>query len=214
MSKLIGPHGNQRVLATGVALDEAQAAMILIHGRGASAESILGLSTELPHPKFAYLAPQAANNTWYPQGFMSRIEVNEPGISSGMALIESIIERVVEAGIAHERIMLGGFSQGACLSSEFVARHARRYGGVFAFSGGLIGPDGTLRDYEGSLDGTPVFFGCSDIDFHIPEERVHHSAGVLETLGGDVTTRIYPNMDHTVNQDEIAFVREMMAGVI
>jgi predicted esterase len=214
MNNPAAPHQNQPLMATGVSLDEAEAAMILIHGRGASAESILGLSTELPHPKFAYLAPQAANHTWYPQGFMSPIEVNEPGISSGMAVIESIIEHVVEAGIPHERIMIGGFSQGACLASEFVARHAQRYGGVFAFSGGLIGPDGILRDYEGSLDGTPVFFGCSDVDFHIPEQRVHHSAGILEKLGGDVTTRIYPNMDHTVNQDEIAFVREMMAGVV
>ncbi len=214
MSNSSTPHQNQPIVSTGLSLDEAEAAMILVHGRGASAESILSLSTELPHPKFAYLAPQAANNTWYPQSFLSPIEVNEPGISSGIAAIEALVERAVQAGIPHEKIVIGGFSQGACLTLEFVARHARRYGSVFAFSGGLIGSDGTPRDYEGSLNGTPIFIGCSDVDFHIPEARVHHSDEVLKNLGGDVTTKIYPNMGHTVNLDEINAVREMISTVV
>lgn len=214
MSNSSTPHQNQPIVTTGVSLDEAEAAMILVHGRGASAESILSLSTELPHPKFAYLAPQAANNTWYPQSFLSPIEVNEPGISSGIVAIEALVEQAVEAGIPHEKIVIGGFSQGACLTLEFVARHARRYGSVFAFSGGLIGPDGTPRDYEGSLNSTPIFIGCSDVDFHIPEARVHHSDEVLKNLGGDVTTKIYPNMGHTVNLDEINTVRAMISTVV
>jgi predicted esterase len=205
-----GPLQGQPVLEAGTALDQAKGALILVHGRGATAQSILTLADELPHPETAYLAPQATGNSWYPYSFLAPMARNEPGLSSGLALIGEVLDRLKAADIPPERILLLGFSQGACLALEFAARHARRYGGVVGLSGGLIGPDGTPRDYVGSLEGTPVFLGCSDTDFHIPQERVHHSAAVLERLGGQVTTRLYPNMGHTINQDELAFVQDMM----
>jgi predicted esterase len=158
----------------------------------------------------AYLAPQAAGNTWYPYSFLAPLEHNEPGLSSGLAVLADRLAQLGDAGIPPERTLILGFSQGACLAVEFAARHARRYGGVIGLSGGLIGPDGTPRDYAGSLDGTPVFLGCSDIDPHIPLARVEHSADVLALLGADVTTRLYPGMGHTINQDEIAFVRDLV----
>ena len=213
-NSMMGPHQGQPVLTAGEPLDRAQAAMIMVHGRGATAESILTLADELAQPGFIYLAPQAAGNTWYPNSFLAPIPSNEPGISSGLAVIAGLLDHLAEAGIPAERTMLLGFSQGACLTLEFTARHARRYGGVAGLSGGLIGPDGTPRDYAGSLAGTPIFLGCSDVDFHIPKERVEHSAEVLQRLGGDVTTRLYPGMGHMVNQDEINFVQKMMAALV
>lgn len=214
-----GPHQGQPVLAAGAPLDQAQAAMILVHGRGATAESILTLTAEFKasgfdDSGFAYLAPQAAGNTWYPYSFLTPIPHNEPGLSSGLRVIADLIDHMTAAGIPQERMMLLGFSQGACLTLEFTARHARRYGGIAGLSGGLIGPDGTPRNYEGSLSGTPVFLGCSDVDFHIPKERVEHTAEVLRHLGGDVTMRLYPGMDHTVNQDEVDFVVGMMKNLL
>ncbi len=208
-----GPHQGQPVLAAGTPLDSARAAVVMVHGRGATAESILTLADELDQPGFAYLAPQAARNTWYPNSFLAPIPSNEPDLSSGLAAIGQVLEHIAATGIPLERTMLLGFSQGACLALEFVARHARRYGGVAGLSGGLIGPDGTPRDYPGSLAGTPIFLGCSDVDFHIPKERVDHSAEVLRRLGGDVTKRLYPGMGHTVNQDEIEAVRAIMAAL-
>jgi predicted esterase len=209
-----GPHQGRPVLAAGTPLAQAQAAMILIHGRGATAESILDLAAEVDRPGFAYLAPQAAGNTWYPNSFLAPIPSNEPGLSSGLAVIDGLLAHLAVAGLPPERTILLGFSQGACLTLEYVARHARRYGGVAGLSGGLIGPDGTPRAYAGSLAGTPIFLGCSDVDFHIPKERVEESAAVLRRLGGDVTMRLYPNMGHTVNADELAAVRALMAGLV
>jgi phospholipase/carboxylesterase len=205
-----GPHQGQPVLAAGTALDQARGALIMVHGRGATAQSMLTLAQELPHPDTAFLAPQAAGHSWYPYSFMAPIAQNEPGLSSGLARIGEVLDQLNVAGIPSERIILLGFSQGACLVLEFAARHAQRYGGVVGLSGGLIGPDGTSRDYAGSLDGTSIFLGCSEADFHIPQERVHHSAAVLERLGGQVTKRLYPNLGHTVNQDELAVVRNML----
>lgn len=207
---MTGPHQGQPVFAAGAPLDRAKAAMVMVHGRGASAQSILTLAEALDRPDFAYVAPQASGNTWYPNSFLAPIPSNEPGISSGMQAISDVLEQVAVTGIPAERTILLGFSQGACLALEYSARHARRYGGVAALSGGLIGPDGTPRDYPGSLDGTPVFLGCSDVDFHIPKQRVDLSAQVLEQLGADVTERIYPGMGHTVNEDEIAHVQAIM----
>ena len=209
-----GPHQGQPVLAAGEPIDRAKAAMVMVHGRGATAENILELAFELKQPDFVYLAPQAAGNSWYPNSFLAPIASNEPGISSGLASIASILAQVEEAAIPLERTMILGFSQGACLALEFVARNARRYGGVVGLSGGLIGPDGTPRDYAGSLAGTPVFLGCSDRDPHIPRERVEQSAEVLEKLGGNVIARLYPRMGHTVNLDEIRFVRSMMTALL
>jgi predicted esterase len=209
-----GPHQGQPVLAAGEPLERAGAAMVLVHGRGATAESILTLAAELEQPGFAYLAPQAAGNTWYPYSFLAPIANNEPYLSSALAVLGQLLAHITAAGIPAERTILLGFSQGACLATEFAARNARRYGGLVGLSGGLIGPDGTPRDYPGSLDGTLVFLGCSDVDPHIPAARVRHSADVLRRLGGDVTARLYPRMGHTVNEDEIEFVQGMMAALI
>lgn len=188
--------------------------MVMIHGRGATAESILTLVQAIDTPGFAYLAPQAAGNTWYPNSFLSPIPGNEPGISSGLAAIGDLMERIRAAAISPERTMLLGFSQGACLSLEYSARNARRYGGIAGLSGGLIGPNDTPRDYPGSFNGTPVFLGCSDVDFHIPVERVKETARVFDYMGAMVTTRLYPGMGHIVNDDEVNAVRAMMAAVV
>jgi phospholipase/carboxylesterase len=205
-----GPHQGQPVRTGGTPLSRARGAMVMLHGRGATAESILSLASELDAPDFVYLAPQAGGNSWWPQSFLAPIASNEPGISSAMAAVEDVLRLVATAGIPSERTLLLGFSQGACLATEFAARHARRYGGVAALSGGLIGPDGTPRDYAGSLDGTSVFLGCSDMDSHIPAERVRESAEVMRRVGGDVTMRLYSGMGHQINEDEIAEVRAMM----
>jgi phospholipase/carboxylesterase len=206
-----GPHQGQPVFAAGEPLERARAAMLLVHGRGATAHDILTLAAEFDQPGYAYLAPQAANNTWYPYSFLEPVERNEPYLSSALATLGQLLAHIAAAGIPAERIILLGFSQGACLATEFAARNARRYGGLAGLSGGLIGPDGTPRDYPGALDGTPVFLGCSDVDPHIPAARVQHSAEVLRRLGGDVTARLYPTMGHTVNEDEIEAVRQIMA---
>ncbi|NDJ60513.1 MAG: phospholipase [Chloroflexi bacterium] len=211
MSESSHTHHGQPVLATGAPLQSATAAMILIHGRGATAESILSLAAELSQPGFACLAPQAAANTWYPYSFLQPLEANEPHLSSALAVIAALVEHVNAAGVPTDKIVILGFSQGACLALEFAARNAQRFGGVIAFSGGLIGPDGISRDYAGSLAGTPVFIGCSDVDFHIPVQRVQHSTAILQQLGGEVTERIYPGMGHTVNEDEINFARALIA---
>ena len=208
------PHGGQPVLTAGVPLDRAKAAMIMVHGRGAGPRNILDLVPALDRPDFTYLAPAAQGGTWYPYSFLMDMARNEPGISSGMSVLDQLMRELESRGIPRSRILLLGFSQGACLASEFTARHAARYGGLIAFSGGLIGPPGTPRNYGGSLDGTPVFLGCSDIDPHIPKERVQESAAVFERIGAAVTTRLYPGMGHEVNDDEIAFARERMDVVL
>jgi predicted esterase len=187
--------------------------MVMLHGRGATAESILTLVPALDVADFAYLAPQAGGNSWWPQSFLAPIPQNEPGISSAMQAVEDTLARLEAAGVVADRTLLLGFSQGACLAAEFAARNARHYGGLAVLSGGLIGPNGTQRDYPGSLDGTPVFLGCSDMDSHIPAERVRLSAEVMERMGGEVTMRLYPGMGHTIIEDELEAVRAMMALV-
>jgi phospholipase/carboxylesterase len=214
LNNISGPHRGQPVLASGESLEHAKAAMIMLHGRGASAEDILSLAAEVNQPGFAYLAPQAAGYAWYPNSFLAPLASNEPDLESALAVIASLLAQVAEARIGPERTILLGFSQGACLTLEFVARNPQRYGGVAALSGGLIGPDGTPRDYPGSLAETPIFLGCSDRDFHIPKERVELSAEVLQKMGGHVTARLYPNMGHTVNRDELRFVSNMMASLV
>ena len=204
------PHAGQPVLHSGPAIKDARLVAIMIHGRGASAEDILGLSSEFNTGGITYLAPQAAGRTWYPYSFLSPVPQNEPGISSGLGVIGELIEEVARQGVPAERVALMGFSQGACLAVEFAARHARRYAVIAGFSGGLIGPAGTPRDYEGSFDSTPVFLGCSDIDPHIPLERVHESAEVFRRMGGSVDERIYPRMGHTVNRDELDAVEALL----
>lgn len=208
-----GPHAGQPALSAGAALGSARQAVILLHGRGASADDILSLAAELGRTDFAYLAPEAAGHSWYPYTFLAPLERNEPWLSSALETISALLRETAAAGIPPERTVLMGFSQGACLLLEYAARHARRYGGIVAFSGGLIGPDGTPRAYPGSLAGTPVFLGCSDVDPHVPSARVEASAQVLRRLGADVTMRLYAGMGHTVNADELAHARAILAAV-
>lgn len=213
MSGLRGPHQTQPLVWAGRAAAEAAGAMVMVHGRGATAESILELRRELGPSDLAYVAPQAAGSSWYPYSFLAPMEKNEPGLSSGLTRIGQALAELEAAGIPPERTILLGFSQGACLALEFAARNARRYGGVVGLSGGLIGPPGTPRDYDGSFAATPVFLGCSDRDPHIPRERVDETAEVLRAMGAEVTERIYPAMGHTVNEDELELVRGIVAGV-
>jgi predicted esterase len=211
-------HAGQPLRHAGAPLDgraRARAAMVMIHGRGGSADDILGLSELFGDVArdWAFVAPQAANGTWYPERFMAPMERNEPWLSSALETVGRTVARVEEAGIASDQIVLLGFSQGACLTTEWTARNARRFGGIAALSGGLIGPEGTPRDYAGSLDGTPVFIGCSDRDPHIPEPRVRETATVLERLGARVDLRIYPNAPHGIFEDEIKAVVAMLESV-
>ena len=205
------PHQGQPTLRAGVDLAEATSAMILIHGRGASAEDIMLLAGELPHPGMVYLAPQASGYTWYPHSFLSPIAQNEPGISSGLQVIADMLTALDGRGIPPARVVLAGFSQGACLTSEFIARHPQRYGGALIFSGGVIGPPGMARQDEGDLGGTPIFIGCGDPDSHIPRSRVEETAEIFQRMGGDVVAQIYPGMGHTINQAEIAQARATLA---
>jgi len=215
-----GPHQGTEPRQAGTPPEEARAGVVLLHGRGATARGILDLAREIDVDGVAYLAPGAARNTWYPQSFLAPVSANEPGRSSGLRAIADAVGTLTAAGLPRERVVLGGFSQGACLATEFAARNPRRYGGVFALSGGLIGETVPVEEYatgnEGAMDGTPVFLGCSDVDPHIPVERVHDTREVFEALGADVTERIYEGMGHTVNPDELEHVRrivERAAGV-
>jgi predicted esterase len=208
----IPPHGEAGILRRAPGATPGRA-VIMVHGRGATAESIAALGAPLQLNDALLLAPQASGNTWYPQSFLMPMAVNEPGISSGIALLESLVRQVEGEGIPANKIALLGFSQGACLTLEFTARHPRRYGAVIGFSGGLIGPAGTPRNYPGSLDGTPVFLGCSDIDGHIPKERVQESAGVLTRMGATVDLRLYPGMGHLVNEDELSAARALLDAI-
>jgi phospholipase/carboxylesterase len=201
-------------VTAGTDLDEAEAAVVLVHGRGATARSIVRMAESFHRPGVAYLAPQANRNTWYPNPFTAPVESNEPGRTSGLRAVADAVDEANAAGIPTERVALLGFSQGACLASEFVARNPTRYGGLAALSGGLIGETIDPADYEGDLEGTPAFFGCSDVDPHIPEERVHASADVFERLGADVTKRLYPGMGHTINEDESEYVSAMVADLL
>ncbi len=213
MSNPGNPHAGQPVLTMGPKPDQARLAMILVHGRGASAEDILGLAREFRQSDVAYLAPRAAGHTWYPYTFLAPIEKNEPALSSALGVLEGLVSTLAEQGLPPERVLLLGFSQGACLSLEFTARNPRRHAAVIGLSGGLIGPPGTPRNYSGSAAGTFVFLGCSDVDPHIPIERVRETAEVLRGLGAVVDERIYHGMGHTVNRDEIEAVRMILSGL-
>lgn len=200
-------------MVAGAPLDTARAAAILLHGRGGSAHDMLGLAELLARDGVAFLVPQATDHTWYPQRFIAPLEANEPWLSSALGVVSALIDRAGMAGIDASRIMLLGFSQGACLALESAARQARRYGAVVGLSGGLIGPPGRERNDRGAFFGTPVFLGCSDTDFHIPLASVEEAATVLTRMGAVVDKRIYRGMDHTVNDDEIEAVRALLAGL-
>ena len=204
------PHANPSILQAGAPINEARLVAVLLHGRGATAQDILTLSQEFSARDVAYLAPQATGNTWYPYSFLMPIEQNEPSLSSALKMIGNLLASLADKGFPANRIALMGFSQGACLTLEFAARHAQRYAMIAAFSGGLIGPPGTAREYSGSFDATPVFLGCSDVDPHIPVERVHESAEVFTRMGAIVDKRIYRHMGHTINEDEIDAVETLL----
>ncbi|QSX00850.1 alpha/beta hydrolase [Haloterrigena alkaliphila] len=212
-----GPHQGQPLVTGGTDLADADAAVVLTHGRGATAQGMVQMANEIHREGVAFLAPQAARKTWYPNSFLEPVERNEPGRTSGLQAIGDAIGEANDAGVPTERIMLMGFSQGACLASEFVARNPRRYGGLAALSGGLIGEAVDPDDYlegDADLEDTPVFLGCSDVDPHIPEERVHETADVLEAMNADVTKRLYEGMGHGVNEDELEFVAGMVADLV
>lgn len=208
------PHKDQPLLFEGAKFGKAKAGMILIHGRGADAESILTLTTVLANNDFLYAAPQAQNNTWYPFSFLTPLADNEPGITSGLNKISSTLFYLNEQGIPTDKIILLGFSQGACLVLEYSSRFPQKFGGVAGLSGGLIGPDGIERKISGSLENTKIFLGCSDVDPHIPIERVHFTEEHLKKLNGDLTKIIYPGMGHTVNDDEIRNVKFLMKEIL
>ena len=207
-------HQAYRPLLGGAALANAKTAIILVHGRGGDAENMMDLGLAVADDDIALVALRAANNTWYPERFMSPLAQNEPWLSSALQAVSDAVDSIIAAGVKREYIVLMGFSQGACLSLEFAARNARRYGAVVGLSGGLIGPDDTPRDYAGSLAGTPVFLGCSDRDPHIPVQRVNESATILSALGGEVDTRIYGGMGHVIIDDEINAVRALVGKLV
>jgi phospholipase/carboxylesterase len=211
---MTGPHQDQPTATAGQSLSEATAAVVLVHGRGATAQSILAMAGEFDHDGVAYLAPQAARREWYPNSFLAPVEQNEPGRTSGLERLDRLIQEAAGAGIGASRVVLVGFSQGACLASEYLARNPERYGGLAALSGGLIGETIDPDSYRGSLDGTPAFLGCSDSDPHIPERRVNETADVLDSLGATVDVRIYEGMGHTVNADELAAVSNIVGATL
>ena len=226
------PHGDEPLVTAGTPVADADAALVLVHGRGATARSVVDLGEQLAGDRdVAIIAPAAAGNTWYPNSFLAPIADNEPGRTSGLRAVGAAVDRAVDAGVARDRVLVGGFSQGACLASEFVARNPTRYGGLAVFSGGLIGETVAVDDYlaeataggggagesadadGGPLAGTPAFVGCSDVDPHIPEERVHETTAVLEALGADVDERIYEGMGHGINDEEVAAASELVASL-
>ena len=205
-------HSGQPVVRQGPHPSQARLALVLLHGRGGSAEDMLALAREFRARDVTMLAPQAAGHSWYPHSFLAPLEENEPGITSGLRTIDRLLQALAHEGIQQERVVFLGFSQGACLALEFAARHPRRYAGVVGLSGGLIGPPGLERQAQGSMTGTPVFLGCSDRDPHIPLERVNESAEFFRRLDAVVDLRIYPKMGHTVNHEEIEVVQTLLSA--
>jgi len=197
-------------MSAGVPLARADKAVIMLHGRGATAADILSLTDHFETSDLAYIAPQAPGNSWYPYSFLAPLDRNEPALSQALAMVGELIDGVGRDGVTPDRVVLLGFSQGGCLALEYAARHARRYDAVIGLSAGLIGPQDTPRDYAGSLAGTPVFLGCGDLDDHIPLERVKESAKVLRSLGGDVKERIYRGMGHGINDEELLQVKSLL----
>jgi predicted esterase len=211
----LDPHAAAHVYTAGHPLQEARAALIILHGRGDAGHKIIGLTNFLDTWRYAIFAPNAVGQSWYPQRFIRPIEENEPHLSSALNLISRVIERINNAGIPTERIVMSGFSQGACLAAEYVARHPRRYGGLAVLSGGLIGQTIDRSHYPADADlaGTPVLVGCGNVDFHIPVERVRETSEILRQMGGTVTERIYPGMDHSINEEELSLFNAMLREV-
>lgn len=194
----------------GVPLEKAKKALIMLHGRGATAESILSLGEHLNVDDYALIAPQATNNTWYPYSFMAPEQENEPWLSSAINIVNQTVDKVLQSGIKSEDIYFLGFSQGACLATEYTARNAQRYGGVVAFTGGLIGKEINRNNYSGDFEQTPIFFGTGNPDFHVPVERVYTSANIARKMNADVTEKVYENRGHTISEDEINIVNSLV----
>jgi predicted esterase len=208
------PHADQPISAAGPAPEKAAATILLVHGRGGSAADMLGLYEELNLPQLAAIAPQAANHSWYPHSFLAPLETNQPYLDSALNRLESLVADLIARGIMSEKIALLGFSQGACLASEFAARHPRHYGAILALTGGLIGPPNTPRNYPGSLAGTAVFLGAGDPDPHVPFERVKETEQVLSRMGAAVELRRYAGMPHTINEDELQACRKLLQAIL
>ena len=200
----------KKIVSAGRAIEEASKVLIMVHGRGATAEDISGLASHLDVSDFALLAPQATNYTWYPYSFLAPPAENEPWLSSALDLLKDIVEDVKAKGIREDNIYFLGFSQGACLTLEFVTRNAAAYGGAVAFTGGLIGDKIYPDNYKGDFGGMPVFIGTSDPDPHVPVERANVSAEILVKMHADVTKKIYKNMGHTITQDEINLANQLI----
>ena len=201
---------NKKILSAGKALKDVSKALILVHGRGGSAEDILSLASHLNVKDFALLAPEATGNTWYPYSFLAPQAQNEPYLSSALQILTETVSDLTSQGIKEDSIYFLGFSQGACLTLEFVARNAKRYGGVIAFTGGLIGDKINTSNYSGDFAGTPVFMGTSDPDPHIPVERFQETVRLIESMHAQVTAKVYPGMGHTINQDEINVANQVV----
>lgn len=205
---------NEEVLIAGSALDKAKKALIMIHGRGATARSILELWKEISDPDFFVLAPQAPGNTWYPYSFMAPVNDNEPRYGESLGMLKATHNWLIEQGLTNEQIYWLGFSQGACLATEYTTRNARKYGGVVAFTGGLIGDRIYGENYRGQFNGTPVFLGTSNPDPHVPVERVDETEKIMNNMGAKVQKKVYPGMPHTINQEEISFAKTLLATAI
>ena len=204
------PHRNQPILRAGAALAKASAAVVLLHGRGASAEDILGLAGEMYDERVVYLAPEAAGHTWYPHSFLAPIAQNEPYLTSALAKVGETVQLALDAGLTRDRIVVCGFSQGACLASEFVARNPARYGAMIAFTGGLIGPEGMDLRHAGELAGTPALFSSGDPDPHVPWARVKASAEQFKAMGAEVQAERYAGRPHTIAPVELVQARELL----
>lgn len=200
----------KNIIIAGVPLSQAKKVLILLHGRGANAENILSISQSLNVSDFSLMAPQASNNTWYPFSFLAPVKQNEPWLSSAINLLSEILKDLNEQKINSSQIYFLGFSQGSCLALEFVTRNAKKYGGVAAFTGGLIGDKIYHENYKGDFNKTPIFIGTSDPDPHVPLERVKETANILINMNAEVTLKIYKNMGHTINQDEIEIVNKII----
>lgn len=208
-----GPHAGQRILTAGAPIQDARGAVITLHGRGASADDIIGLSTHLGQDDIAYFAPQAAGSVWYPQRFLEPKALNQPWLDSALGVVHALVDDIIAAGIARNRIVLLGFSQGACLALEAVARKPGRYGGAVGLSGGLIGTSNELWNGSDDMAATPVLLGCAELDGHIPLSRVQETAARFEKAGANVTTRIYRGSAHGVNADEIELTTALLTGL-
>lgn len=200
----------KNITATGKELSEANKILIMIHGRGGNAQDILSLASHLNVKNFALLAPQATNNTWYPYSFLAPPEQNEPGFSSALEIIKSVVSDVKAEGFSSDKIYFLGFSQGACLTLEYVARNAEKFGGIAAFTGGLIGDRIYSENYKGDFQGAPIFIGTGNPDAHVPVERVEDSADTLKGMNALVTVKVYNNRPHTISQDEVQRVNKLI----